>query len=92
VRREEHKDQWISVAATDPANLLGTVLPGDKVARIPGNRVLYRDGLPVAVLAAGEIAFLEALTTEERQKATRRLRGLPEPAPVIVAPAHPSLR
>jgi len=92
VRREEPKDQWIAVAATDPANLLGTVLPGDKVARIPGNRVLYRDGLPVAVLAAGEMAFLEALTTEEQQKAMRRLRGLPESAPGIARPVSPPLR
>lgn len=93
VRREEHRDQWIAVAATDPANLLGTVLPGDRVTRVPGNRVLYRDGLPVATLAAGEIDFLETLTIEEQQKATRRLRGLPEPAAAIATPAaYPSMR
>lgn len=79
VRRDEGDGQWIAVAATDPANLLGSVLPGDKVARIPGQRVLYRDGVPVAVLAAGEVAFLETLTADEQHKATRMLRGL-EPA------------
>lgn len=75
VRREATSGQWIVVAATDPANLLGSVLPGDKVARVPGHRVLYRDGLPIAVLAAGEVAFLETLATEDQQKATRVLRG-----------------
>lgn len=75
VRREGSKEQWIAVAATDPANLLGTLLPGDKVARIPGQRVLYRDGLPLATLTAGEVAFLETLTLQEQQQATARLRG-----------------
>jgi hypothetical protein len=36
------------VAATDPCNLLGSVLPGVKVPRVVGSRVLYRDGVPVA--------------------------------------------
>jgi len=79
VRREAASGQWIVVAATDPANLLGSVLAGDKLARVPGHRVLYRDGLPIAVLAAGEVAFLETLTMEDQHKATRVLRGL-EPA------------
>jgi ATP-dependent helicase Lhr and Lhr-like helicase len=87
VRREAKQDQWTAVAATDPANLLGSLLPGDKVARVPGNRVLYRDGLPVAVLAAGEVSFLETLAAEEQHKATRLLRGLaPEVAVVMPEP------
>ena len=75
-RRRENTDQWVVVAATDPANLLGSLLPGDKVARVPGNRVLYRDGLPVAALVAGEVAFLDMPSDEEQQRAVRVLRGL----------------
>lgn len=75
-RRDAKENQWIAVAATDPANLLGTLLTGDKVARVPGNRVVYRDGLPVASLVAGEVVFLETLTVEEQQRAGRVLRGL----------------
>ncbi|GMV31629.1 MAG: putative ATP-dependent helicase Lhr [Rhodanobacteraceae bacterium] len=74
-RRSGHNDQWIALAATDPANLLGTVLPGDKIPRVAGNRVLYRDGLPVAALVAGEVVFLEAQSMEEQQRAARLLRG-----------------
>jgi len=76
VRREAKDDQWIAIAATDPANLLGTLLPGDKVARVPGNRVLYRDGVPIAALVAGEVVFIEAMSNDEQQKATRALRGM----------------
>ena len=85
VRREGREDQWIAVAATDPANLLGSLLPGDKVARIPGQRVLYRDGLPVAALVAGEPVLLEPLAPEDEYKAQRLLRGL------ALAPAEPAV-
>jgi len=50
--------QWVVTGASDPANLHGTVLPGDKLPRVPGNRVLYRDGVAVAVLAAGRVELL----------------------------------
>ena len=30
-------------------------------ARARGNRILYRDGLPLATLAGGEVRFLETL-------------------------------
>ncbi len=33
---------------------------------LTGNRVLYRDGVPIALLAAGEVQFLETLDTGER--------------------------
>ncbi|TDR37850.1 Lhr family ATP dependent helicase [Tahibacter aquaticus] len=90
VRRDEKKDQWIAVAATDPANLLGSVLAGDKVARIPGHRVVYRDGVPVAVLVAGEVTLLETLSPQDEQKAARLLRGLePYAAAAVAAYAVP---
>jgi len=34
----------ISVAAADPTNLAGIVLPGEKVPSVPGRQVLYRNG------------------------------------------------
>ncbi len=73
-RRRPPDGKWVVVAATDPANLLGTLLPGEKVARVPGSRVLYRDGLAVAVLAAGEVRFLEPLPLHEQQEAARVLQ------------------
>lgn len=74
IRRAPAADEWITVAATDPANLLGVVLPGERVARVPGYRVLYRDGLPVATWAAGQIDWLQPLSADEQQSAGRRLQ------------------
>ncbi|MGD9943447.1 MAG: DEAD/DEAH box helicase [Burkholderiaceae bacterium] len=72
-RRENGPTQWVCVAAADPANLLGGVLPGAKVPRITGSRVVYRDGVPVGVLAADRIDWLQELAPAERQLAQTML-------------------
>ena len=57
--RKRPKDgQLIAVSAADPLNLTGTLLPGERVPSLAGNRVLFRDGVPVAVQVAGETHFL----------------------------------
>jgi ATP-dependent Lhr-like helicase len=73
VRRRPADDSLVCLAATDPANLLGTVLPGPKLPRVAGSRVLYRDGLPIATTAAGQIEWLVPLSSSEQQAATRAL-------------------
>ena len=37
------------MSAGDPLNLVGILTPGERVAALPGNRVVYKDGVPVAV-------------------------------------------
>lgn len=43
------------VSACDPLNLVGIVTPGERVPSQPGNRVVFRDGVPVASLEKGII-------------------------------------
>ena len=43
------------VAACDPLNLVGIVTPGERVPSQPGNRVVFRDGVPVASLEKGMV-------------------------------------
>ncbi len=38
----------IAVSAADPLNLLGIILPGEKVPATLNNRILFRDGVPIA--------------------------------------------
>ncbi|MCO5118892.1 MAG: DEAD/DEAH box helicase [Burkholderiaceae bacterium] len=60
VRRDEDRPvQWVCVGACDPANLAGTVLAGRKIARVPGTRVVYRDGLAVAVHNGSGLEWLD---------------------------------
>jgi ATP-dependent Lhr-like helicase len=61
VRRRAATGELVSLSAADPLNLTGSVLPGTRVPALSGNRVLFRDGVPVATHAAGQTDFLVAL-------------------------------
>ncbi|WP_323117948.1 DEAD/DEAH box helicase [Burkholderia alba] len=69
VRRQPPDGRMICVSGADPLNLVGTLLPGDKVPALAGNRVLYRDGVPVASLVAGQFVYADALDAHEREAA-----------------------
>lgn len=56
----------VIVAATDPLNLVGITSAGKKVAAILGNKILYRDGVPIASLESGELVLLAELNDGER--------------------------
>jgi ATP-dependent Lhr-like helicase len=73
VRRHANDGAFVCVAGTDPLNLVGTLLPGDKVPAVAGNRVLYRDGVAVAALMAGEFIYLTNVDSETREQMRIRL-------------------
>ena len=76
-RRAEPAQQWLSVSACDPANLLGSVLPGERVPRVPGNRVLYLDGVPVAAWVADKFVALPGLAPGQEPQAREQLSMRP---------------
>lgn len=47
----------VPISAADPLNLTGVLTPGKRVTGYFGNRILYRDGIPVAFREAKEIRF-----------------------------------
>ncbi|WP_271408784.1 DEAD/DEAH box helicase [Pseudomonas sp. Q1-7] len=59
VRKRPLDGGLVSLSACDPLNLLGTLLPGAKVPALAGNRLLFRDGVPVATLVAGKVTLLQ---------------------------------
>src|SRR5579859_3101260 len=73
VRRKPATAQYLSLSAADPLNLIGILTPGPRLASLAGNRLLYRDGLPVAMLAAGEVHFMEELPPKEQWEAKTAL-------------------
>ncbi|MBB2757260.1 UNVERIFIED_ORG: ATP-dependent Lhr-like helicase [Xanthomonas campestris] len=77
VRAQALPQQWVCVSASDPSNLLGSVLPGERVARVPGNRVAYLDGLPMAMWAADRFQPLQDLSDEQAEQALRLLQRGP---------------
>ena len=58
IRRAAPTGELIVINAADPLNLLGILTPGPRVTAITANRILLRDGLPIAVLNAGEVKRL----------------------------------
>jgi ATP-dependent Lhr-like helicase len=76
IRQKKSDDTWICVCGADPLNLVGGVLAGTKIPSVTGSRVLYRDGVPVAKLVAGEVAVLEVMdAATENLARTRLIRG-----------------
>jgi ATP-dependent Lhr-like helicase len=72
---------WVSLSGADPLNLVGILTPGPKLAALTGNRLLYRDGLPVALFAGGETQFLGTLDPATQWEARKALlRGAVPPA------------
>ncbi|MEJ2077807.1 MAG: DEAD/DEAH box helicase [Acidobacteriota bacterium] len=48
VRRREAEDESITISAADPLNLIGIVLPGEKVRSRPETLLTFKNGLPQA--------------------------------------------
>ena len=72
-RRKPNDGEFLSLSAADPLNLVGIMTPGARLPSLTGNRVLYRDGVPVAVYAGGEVSFLEQLDEKEQWQARNAL-------------------
>jgi ATP-dependent Lhr-like helicase len=64
IRREDLHGTLISISATDPLNLTGSITAGDRVASQANNRILYRDGVPIAISVAGEVIYLESIAAD----------------------------
>ena len=74
-RKRPARDEFTVLSAADPLNLAGILTPGTRVPALAANRLLFRDGVPVAALIAGELDALQPLTTEERWQMRERLLG-----------------
>ena len=73
IRRTPVDESMISVSAADPLNLVGIITPGSRLATVASNRVLYRDGVPIAVLEAKEIRFLTEMSAADQWRARSAL-------------------
>ena len=81
VRRRQDDGELVCLSGSDPLNLVGTVLVGDKVPALAGSRLLYRDGVSIAALVGGKFVPLIELSSNETQQAKHALlRHSPLPA------------
>jgi len=73
MRRKSNAQSYVSLSAADPLNLVGIVTPGARLPALSSNRVLYRDGVPIALLSGGEVRFMEQLEPKEQWEAQNLL-------------------
>jgi len=60
-RRSTPDDRLVTISAADPLNLTGMITPGDRIRVASGNRVVYRNGVPVAAMEGDMLRTLAEL-------------------------------
>jgi ATP-dependent Lhr-like helicase len=58
IRKSPANGHLVALSAADPLNLQGILTPGRRIAALTTNRIVFRDGLPIAALEGGEITML----------------------------------
>jgi ATP-dependent Lhr-like helicase len=85
VRKMAPAGEVVVLSGADPLNLVGILTPEARVAGIHRNRILLRDGVPIAALESGELRRLAP--SELTDDALKALAARPSHRPL-----HPYLR
>jgi len=56
-RQENNKDQLITISGADPLNLTGLITPGERIAAVQTNKILYENGIVIAYSLNGTVHF-----------------------------------
>jgi ATP-dependent Lhr-like helicase len=80
LRRNRDADEWLVLAAADPANLVG-VTDETPRAPTPNRRLVFRSGAAVAAGTGASIEWLAELTPAEQNHVTSLLAGTSPPPP-----------
>ncbi len=75
MRRKEPSDALAGVCGADPLNLVGIIAPGERVPALASNRIVYRDGVPVAARVAGAVTYYQPVPDSERFEVLKAMRG-----------------
>jgi len=87
VRRRPHAGGWISLSGADPLNLAGILTPGPRLPALTNSRVLYRDGVPIALLSGGDVQFLGDIPLDQQWEARKALLRSPKRLRAGAAPS-----
>lgn len=73
IRKQSRQGDLVAISTADPLNLTGLITPGQRVSSQPGQRVLYRDGIPIANSMQGKISFLERVEPQDEWEISNAL-------------------
>ncbi|HST46067.1 MAG TPA: ATP-dependent DNA helicase, partial [Luteimonas sp.] len=82
MRNRAPTGELVDLSAIDPLNLTGTLLAGPRVPRLAGARVLWRDGIAIAMRVAGTVELLQDLDAGVEQAARHVLQREPYRTPL----------
>jgi ATP-dependent Lhr-like helicase len=88
--RESPVDEFIAIAAADPLNLTGVILPGERIPATAAHRIIFRDGVPVARQSGRDVTFLEELGNEESWQVRNLFARRRNPAGYFPTPGRPA--
>ncbi len=83
VRRTAPQAQLVVIGTADPLNLAGIVTPGERIRAAGRNRLVYRDGQPIAAFEGGqvrELVHLDSATSAQVAFALKARRPVLTPA------------
>jgi len=65
IRKAPPNGKLISISGSDPLNLLSIIIPGERVASRSSSRIVFRDGIPVAIKESSSVRILEQNPSSE---------------------------
>jgi ATP-dependent Lhr-like helicase len=74
VRKALPKGELVTISGADPLNLVGILVPGPRIPATTANRVLLRDGVPIAAMEGGQVRGFDALNGESDLVVERALK------------------
>jgi ATP-dependent Lhr-like helicase len=80
IRRCGRDGRLITISAADPLNLTGILTSGDRVRAIAANRVVYRDGVALAVIEGDYLRPLADIDPAAGAEVASALAGRRMPA------------
>ena len=86
LKNGESEGEMVAISACDPLNLVGILMPGERVAAVLGNRVVFKDGVPICSIESGKLV-VRARVEEDTLVQARSLlplRPAKTPRPVLV--------
>jgi len=82
-RNSDSKNYKVVISATDPLNLVGIILPGDRIPALLTNSILFEDGLPVAKQLNGETHYLSSVDAQKQWEINNLLTRKNNPSAFI---------
>ena len=83
LRKQKNERQELPsavISATDPLNLIGTILPGERIPAVHTNRILFKNGLPIAKQLNGVTTCLTEVDPASRWEIDNLLTRQRKPA------------